>query len=89
VRTASGSLQAEMRDVLAEPRQAINDAVGDLGLPTDLSLPRMPTARSLVAQALGPPPGEADRAALETSTSRAGSEEAAPSGMPPDDPSLN
>ena len=93
VRAVSGSLQAEMQDVLAEPRQALNDAVGDLGLPSDLGIPRMPTARSLVAQALGPPPAESNGAAhgavVEASSTPAGSGETAPPGTPPDDPSLN
>jgi sec-independent protein translocase protein TatB len=88
-RTVSGSLQTEMREALAEPRQALNDAVGDLGLPTDLTLPRMPTARSLVNQALGPPPTPAGAAPIEASTFDATSVETSSTGAPPDDPTLN
>jgi sec-independent protein translocase protein TatB len=91
-RTASGSLQAEMREALAEPRQALTDAVGDLGLPTDLGLPRMPTARSLVTQALNPPPPASGRLIEASSTNGASverSSEGSLPGAPPDDPSLN
>jgi sec-independent protein translocase protein TatB len=86
-RTASGSLQAEMREVLAEPRQAVTDAVGDLGLPTDLGLPRIPTARSLVTQALSPPP--ASSRIVEASSTNGASVEGSSPGAPPDDPSHN
>jgi sec-independent protein translocase protein TatB len=88
LRTASGSLQAEMRDVLAEPRQAINDAVGDLGLPTDLGLPRIPTARGLVAQALSAPIDADSRSGAIPVAEEARAELPSPA-PPPDDPSLN
>ncbi len=89
VRSATGNLQSEMRDALAEPRQAINDAVGDLGLPTDLNLPRIPTARGLVAQALAPPPVSASSRTIEPSAASPSYVEAALPGVLPDDPSLN
>jgi sec-independent protein translocase protein TatB len=91
-RTVSGSLQTEMRDALAEPRQALNDAVGDLGLPTDLTLPRIPTARSLMTQALSPPPtvpAAIEASTFEASTFDATSVETSSTGAPPDDPTLN
>ena len=50
VRSMSGNLQEEMRDALAEPRQAINDAVSEMGLPT--SIPKVPSVRRTVSQAL-------------------------------------
>jgi len=94
LRTVSGSLQTEMRDALAEPRQALNDAASDLGLPKDMTLPRIPTARSLVAQVMSPPPAPAgatavDATAIEASTVDATSVEASLPGVTPDDPSLN
>jgi Tat protein translocase TatB subunit len=87
VRAQTGSFQAELNDVLAEPRKAINDAVGDLGLPTGLGgLPQVPSARSLLSQALTPPVAASSRDAAS-----AGGDGAVltPSGALPDDPSLN
>jgi Sec-independent protein translocase protein TatA len=94
LRTLSGSVQDEMRDALAEPRKALNDAVGDLGLPTDLGIPRMPTARGLVAQALNPPAIAADSRAAERHGVEASADDVAAvdissPGLAPDDPSLN
>jgi sec-independent protein translocase protein TatB len=88
VRSATGNLQTEMRDVLAEPRQAINDAVGDLGLPTNMSMPRIPTAKGLVAQVLTSPVPAASRD-LGASAANVTSVEGPLSSALPDDPSLN
>jgi Sec-independent protein translocase protein TatA len=93
-RTASGSLQSEMRDVLAEPRRAVNDAISDLGLPTDFSVPRVPTARNLLTHVLDPPPERSEALTngvshLEASTLDGAAVEASYPGATPDDPSLN
>ena len=89
LRTASGSLQAEMRDALAEPRQVLNDAVGDLGLPTNLAIPRVPTARSLLGQVLSSPAEPAESRPFEASGAGAASEDTSLPGALPDDPSFN
>jgi hypothetical protein len=48
----SGNLQTEMRDALAEPRQIIDEAVGEMGLS---SIPQVPNVRRTVTQALFSP----------------------------------
>lgn len=53
LRAMSGNLQNEMGDVLAEPRRAFNDAMGEAGLPT--SLPKVPSVRRVVTDALTAP----------------------------------
>ncbi len=89
MRTMTGSLQTEVRDAMAEPRQALNDAVGDMGLPT--TMPRIPSVRSALNQALFEPveassrnpfaPGEQASASDGASVDRASAL--------PDDPALN
>ncbi len=82
VRRVSGSFQTEVRDALTEPRDALSNAVGDLGL-TDLRS----SVRDTMTGAVSPftaainPPVSAAAASVSTSVS---------SQPPvPDDPSLN
>jgi Sec-independent protein translocase protein TatA len=86
LRSLSGSLQSEMHEALAEPRRLLDDAVGDMGLPT--SIPKIPSVRQTVSQALFAPiepTGQSARtatAALETAPATGAS-------ALPDDPTLN
>lgn len=52
LRNASMSMTSEVRDALAEPRQVIDDAVSELGLPAGLGRPKIPTAKGFLTQAL-------------------------------------
>jgi sec-independent protein translocase protein TatB len=88
LRSLSGSLQSEMHEALAEPRQLLNDAVGDMGLPT--SIPKIPSVRRTVSQALFAPIEATDHSAPSTWTDTS-ARETSPSGPSalPDDPGLN
>jgi Tat protein translocase TatB subunit len=89
LRTFSGSLQTEMHEALAEPRKILDDAVGDMGLPT--SIPKIPSVRRTLNQALFAPIEATDHSAPSTWTDTATREASTSSGSSalPDDPSLN
>jgi sec-independent protein translocase protein TatB len=89
LRSLSGSMQTEMRDAFAEPRQMLNDAVGEMGLPT--SIPKIPSVRRSVSQALFAPIEAKDHSAPAAWTDTASREATAPTGSSalPDDPALN
>jgi sec-independent protein translocase protein TatB len=102
LRSLSGSLQTELNDALAEPRQALNDVVGDLGLPSSIpKIPKVPSARKLVTKALMAPADVGNRGALSarsaaSATALSTSEPSTPDGFAvdamsalPDDPALN
>lgn len=86
-RRLSSGIQAEMRDVLAEPREAFNEAMGDFPLP-----PMRRPARQVISAALSPP-----TPAIDERPEADPPEPADPSGPSgdsplvghPDDPSLN
>lgn len=85
VRQMSSGLQEEMRSALAEPRQVLEDARQELGLP---SVPRVPSVRRAVLDNLTGAVETTARAPL----SSGGSADAELSGgfpPPPDDPALN
>lgn len=87
LRRMSGSLQSEMRDVLAEPRQALQHAVAEFGL-DDVKLPLHDT----FAPAPAAPPAQTS-ASWRQPPAAASAPQAAPArGIEPpapDDPSLN
>ncbi len=82
-RRVSGSFQSEVRDALTEPRDALSNAVGDLGL-TDLRSSVRDTMTGAVSPftaAINPPATTAAGVAAPTTD---------PSSPPvPDDPALN
>jgi sec-independent protein translocase protein TatB len=91
LRSMSGNLQTEMRDAMAEPRRVIDEAVGEMGLP---SVPRIPSVRQAVGQALFSPLDEEGVATQspEATTLRqdpTASLPAAGLSAVPDDPNLN
>jgi sec-independent protein translocase protein TatB len=86
-RRLSSGFQDEVRDVLAEPRDAFNTALGDLR-PAHVRRP----VRQIINSALSPPTLSADEHAAQGPTAPAG--EPRPPDEPPslgcpDDPSLN
>ncbi|MDQ6784671.1 MAG: twin-arginine translocase TatA/TatE family subunit [Actinomycetota bacterium] len=87
VRNVSGSFQSEVRDALTEPRDALSNAVGDLGL-SDLRS----SVRGTMTGAVSPFTAAINPAvpAPSAATSAAPASPAVSSGPPvPDDPSLN
>jgi sec-independent protein translocase protein TatB len=93
LRAMSGNLQSEMSDALAEPRKIIDDAVGEMGLP---SVPRVPNVRRTVSQALFSPLDDEEPVTAATSspsvawqdTAGASARTSGESALP-DDPNLN
>jgi Sec-independent protein translocase protein TatA len=94
VRKVTGSFQEEIRGAIAEPRQALTDAVDEMGLPSLPSIPRVPSVRGFITDTItgaatvettsrGPLSGPGASAASGASVDRGG--------MPPapDDPTLN
>ncbi|MDQ2754460.1 MAG: twin-arginine translocase TatA/TatE family subunit [Actinomycetota bacterium] len=89
LRRMSGSLQTEVRDALAEPRDALSHAVGDLGL-DDLrnSVRDTLSGASSPASPAPPAPGPVQSPGM-VSSATAGGLSAASLPPVPDDPSLN
>ena len=85
VKQMSGGLQQEMRTALAEPRQVLEDARQELGLP---SVPRVPSVRRAVVDTLT---GAVDTTSRVPSSSGWSADAKASGGLPPppDDPALN
>ena len=85
VKQMSGGLQQEMRTALAEPRQVLEDARQELGLP---SVPRVPSVRRAVVDTLT---GAVDTTSRVPSSSGWSADAEASGGLPPppDDPALN
>jgi sec-independent protein translocase protein TatB len=89
LRSLSGSLQTEMHEALAEPRRILDETVGDMGLPT--SIPKIPSVRRTVSQALFAPIESTDHSSPSARTDTATRETAPTVGSSalPDDPGLN
>ncbi len=85
VKQMSSGLQQEMRTALAEPRQVLEDARQELGLP---SVPRVPSVRRAVVDTLT---GAVDTTSRlpEPSEAALGAETGGGLPPPPDDPALN
>lgn len=87
LRRMSGSLQSEMRDVLAEPRQALQHAVAEFGL-DDVKLPLHDT----FAPAPAAPAAQASASWRQPPAAASAPQDATARGVEPpapDDPSLN
>ncbi len=88
VRTVSASVQTEMHDALAEPRKALDDAVGDIGLPR--SIPKVPNVRSVISAAIAPPAANRAVGVDPPATGDPAQADLPIGGAPlPDDPALN
>jgi sec-independent protein translocase protein TatB len=90
LRRLSAGLQEEVRGALVEPRQALGDAVEELGLPKVPSVPHLPDVRRSITDALtGPVPPRSAPSLPAASTPTFPSVD--PGGAPPvpDDPTLN
>lgn len=85
VRQMSGGLQQEMRSALAEPRQALEEARQELGLP---NIPRVPSVRRAVVDSLT---GAVETPSWVGTSSAGGGDAGDTGGLPrtPDDPALN
>lgn len=97
VRKASGSFQSEVRDALAEPRKALDEAVGEIGLGSIPKLPTVPNLRRTVIDTLSAPAPTAPVSPAPVSPGPTSPGLAYPLQAPadataaaaPDDPSLN
>ncbi len=85
MRQMSGGLQEEMRSALAEPRQALEEARQELGLP---GIPRVPSVRRAVVDTLT---GAVDTTSRVPASSNGALDAGPTGGLPPtpDDPALN